>query len=75
MHFEITKCKLLLGKELPPYNRQKSYTYIHFDPKKGLKFGIFSTPIVEFFYASPCNPQIPARNQNYTLTNLIYLRA
>ena len=24
MHFEITKCKLLLGKGLPAYNIQKS---------------------------------------------------
>ena len=41
MHFEITKYKTFLGKGLPPHNSQKSYTYIHFDPKKGLKFGNF----------------------------------
>ena len=31
MYFEITKCKIFLGKGLPPYNAQNSYTYIHLD--------------------------------------------
>ena len=34
MHFEITKCKIFLGKGLPPYNIQTSSTYLHLDKKK-----------------------------------------
>ena len=40
IHFEITKCKILLGKGLPTYNTQKSYTPL--DHTKGLKFGILA---------------------------------
>ena len=66
MHFEITKCKIFLGKGLPPYNTQNSYTYIYLD-QKGLKFGIFCTPIAEFSYARERCPL--ATPKSYTLTN------
>ena len=54
--------QIFLGKELAPYNTQKSYTYINLK-KKGLKFCIFSSLIVWISYirkgeAPPCNPQI-----------------
>ena len=48
MHFEITKYTIFLGKGLPPYNTQKSYT---FKPQKGPE--IFSSPIVEISYDLP----------------------
>ena len=34
MHFEITKCKIFLGKGLHPYNTKNPYTYIHLDRKR-----------------------------------------
>ena len=40
-----------------PLQQTKIIYLYRFWPKKGLKFGIFCTPIVEFSYASPCNPQ------------------
>ena len=70
-HFEITKCKIFLDKKQPPYNTQKSYTNIHLD-KKYLKFGIFSSPIVEFPYArlrGHCSLATP-KSYRPTLTNL-----
>ena len=44
---------------------KKSYTLIHFDPKKSLKFGIFSYNHRRFFLQLP---------KSYTLTNLNYLK-
>ena len=47
MHFETTKCKYVLGKGrgCPLQHQKIIYTY---RPKKGLKFGIFSSPIIKF---------------------------
>ena len=72
MHFEITKCKIFLGKGLPPYNIQKSYTYIHLDQRAGLKFDIFSSPIIECYYSRGRCPLATLKSN--TLTNLKYLR-
>ena len=48
----------------PRYNTQKSYTYIHVDQKMP-KFGIFSSPIVQFSYAAPL------QHPNHTLFKLL----
>ena len=34
--------QIFLRQGASPYNTQKSYTYIHLDQKKGLKFGILA---------------------------------
>ena len=50
MHFDIIKFKTFLGDA--PLTTYKIHILINFDPKKDLKFGIFSTLIVEFFTQS-----------------------
>ena len=57
MHFEITNFQIFLGKGLPPYNTQKSYTYIHHKTKKRPEIWHLNSLIVEFPYASaPLQP-------------------
>ena len=52
MHFEITKCKNFLGDALLQHTK---FIYLYIltpPPKEDLKFGIFSSLIVEFSYAN-----------------------
>ena len=66
MHFEITKFNIFLGKGLQCFNTQN---YIpHLDQNKGLKCGIFTSPIVEFSYVRGL-----ATPKSYTLTTLTNL--